>query len=132
MNAAHATASGVFARRNKSRLKDLIELAEKLLSERTVNLETSSQPPSSGRCKLTASGMIEAWKNHISHGTWTGGDAGRVLMGATRQWWDLDSSCYVRVFGVFRDTLSHVRERSRLFPHSISILLSGTYDRGEH
>ena len=78
MNAAHATASGAFARRNKSRLKDLIERAEKLLSERNVILEPSSQPPSNRRCKLTASGMIEAWKNHISHGTWTGGDAGRL------------------------------------------------------
>jgi len=45
MNAAHATASGVFARRNKSWLKDLIEPAEKLLSERTVILEPFSQLP---------------------------------------------------------------------------------------
>src|SRR5213596_970360 len=78
MNAAHATASGVFARRNKSRLKDLIEPAERLLPERNVILETSSQPPSNRRCKLTASWMIETCKNPISGRDLTGGDAGRL------------------------------------------------------
>ncbi len=78
MNAAHATASGVFARRNKSRLKDLIQPAEKLLSERNVILETSSQPPSNRRCKLIANWMIEAWEESYLTRDLTGGDAGRL------------------------------------------------------